>query len=187
VTVSMKRIGGVTAAIAVVLVAVWYAALIRPQRHDLSAAHKKYDAAATQASQLQQQVSTLQAVLRQVPADTAKLKVLDAALPTTEDLQDVLNMLHQSAVTSGVQLTSVAPSNTNSSSSSSGSSSSTGGSATKQIGLTMALSGQYPQVMTFITDLVHLNRVVVIDGATFSPNPTNGMTASLSARIFYAS
>jgi Tfp pilus assembly protein PilO len=106
----MKRIGGLTAAAAIVLIAVWYLSLFRPQQHELAAAHRRDAAAAQQASQLQQQVTSLQALEREIPADSARLKTVDAALPHTEDLQDVFSQLHQAATTSGVQLTTVSPS-----------------------------------------------------------------------------
>jgi Tfp pilus assembly protein PilO len=199
VTFTLKRIGGVTAAAAIVLIAVWYLSLLRPQQHKLAAANRQYAAAAKSASQLQQQVTSLQALERRVPADTARLKSLDAALPHTEDLQEVFTQLDQAATTSGVHLTAVSPSaptSVSASSSSAAGSSSAGSSSagsvasavsgTQQVGVTVTLTGTYSATMTFMNDLDHMSRVVVIDGASFSPAPGGSIGTTLTTRIFYA-
>jgi Tfp pilus assembly protein PilO len=179
----MRRIGAITAGTALLLIAVWYMALFRPQSSGLTKAHHAYAASAQEVAQLKQQVVSLQALERGIPSDKAKLNVLNAAVPSTTDLQDLLNQLHQSAVTSGVQLTSVSPSTA---SSSSGSDPSQSASAVKQLGLSMSLAGTYPQVMTFFKDLSYLSRVLVIDTATFSPSATGLVSTSVTGRAFYA-
>jgi Tfp pilus assembly protein PilO len=199
VTLSMKKIGGVTAAVAVVLIAVWYLSLFRPQQHELASAHRRDAAAAQQISQLNQQVTSLQALERDIPADTARLKTLDAAVPHTEDLQDVFNQLHQAATSSGVELTAISPSaptslsgtGTSSASPSSTSSSSSGTAAspaagTQQVGMTLVLNGSYGATVTFINDLAHLSRIVVVDGASFSPTGGSTIDTTLTTRIFYS-
>jgi Tfp pilus assembly protein PilO len=200
---SMKRIGGVTAAVAVVLIAVWYVSLFRPQQHQLASAHKRDAAAAQQIAQLNQQVTSLQALERDIPADTARLKTVNAALPQTEDLQDVFNQLHQAATFSGVELTAVSPaapaslagtgtssaspsSASSSSASSTSSGSSTAAAGTQQVGLTLSLTGTYGATMNFMNDLAHMSRIVVVDGASISPTQGGSIGTTLTTRIFYA-
>jgi Tfp pilus assembly protein PilO len=196
----MKRIGGITAGAAILLLIIWYIAVFRPQQHKLTNAHRQDAAAAQQVNQLQQQIVSLRTLEREIPADTARLKALDASLPQTEDLQDILNQLHQAAVTSNVQLTSVDPStaapvqsgsssgrSSSASSSAGGSSTATPAGTTMQVGVSMTMTGTYAATMTFMSDLAHMNRIVVVDSASFSPSANGGsIGTSLSTRIFYA-
>ncbi len=184
---SMKQIWGATAAAAAVLIVIWYLAVFSPQKHQLANAHRSYTAAAQQVAQLDQQISQLEVVEKQLPADNARLKVLDAAVPHTEDLQDVLVQLHSAATSSGVELTTVSPSAAvSTSSSATGSAATATAGGTQQISMGLSISGSFAQVMAFMTDLMHLQRVVVVDTATFSPSTGSTISSSLTTRIFYA-
>lgn len=177
-TVSIRRIWGVAAAAAVVLVLLWYVAIFRPENHHLTAAHKADAAAQAQITQLQQQVTKLEALKRQIPADNAKLSTLDAAVPATPDLKDVLDQLHNLATTTGCELTAVNPA-------SSGSSSAPA-SGPQSLSLTMSVSGSYPQLMAFFSGLSHLPRAVVVDGASIG-QAGGGLEAQITSQIFYSS
>lgn len=178
---STRRIGAVTAAAAVVVTLIWYVALFRPQSSHLKSANSAYDQAATQIAQLQAQVSSLEALERQIPADKVKLAALTAALPRTSDLQDALDQLHGLATGVGVQLAAVNPSTDASSSSSSSAS------GVRTVKMSLNLTGGYPQMMAFINGLDQMTRTVVVDSAAFGTTPDGSLTTSLSTRIFYAS
>lgn len=176
---SARRIGGVTAAAAVVLVLVWYLALFRPESSHLKAAHAQYTQATAQISKLQAEVRGLEALESQIPADKSKLAALTAALPRTSDLQDALNQLHGLATGTGVQLSAVNPTPDVG-----GTGTSAGGVSTVRMSLN--LSGGYSQTMGFITGLDQMTRTVVVDSATFGSTPDGNISTSLNARIFYA-
>ena len=181
--VSTKRIGVVTAAVAVVLVMAWYIALFRPQSSHLRTARSDYSAAQQQITQLQQQKVSLDAILREKPKDEATLAQLKTAVPTTPDLKTVLLQLHQLAVGSGVQLTVFNPSNPYASTGPSGA-----GSSAKAVTLSMTASGPYPAMTAFFTGLAHLPRDITVDTVSLGAGggTPSGLSASLSARMFYA-
>ncbi len=184
---SMKRIGGIAAAAAVVVLVIWYFALFRPETRDLSAAHKAHATAELKVSQLRNQVTQLDALKADIPADKAALSVLDAAVPSSPQLDTTLNQLHTVATASGVTLSAVSPSapaatpSGGSSSTASGSSPSTSG--TPSIGLTMSAGGSYAQIMSFLSGLASMPRTVVVTSLSISG--TSQLTAQITANIFY--
>lgn len=176
---STKRISGVTAAAAIVLLAIWYVALFHPETKQLTSAHRAHAAAEQQISSLQSQVSQLQVIERQIPADKKKYAVLTKALPDTPQLNTVLRQLHQAAVTSGAFLSSVNPTAPAAVASGSGPS----GGVSLQV--QMSATGSYAQLMRFLSLLATMPRVLVVDHLTLSGS-TSQMTANMQARIFYA-
>lgn len=180
-----RRIGFTALAAAVLLTLVWYAAVFRPQSAHLAKAHQAYATAHQQAASLQSKIVALKQLEKQIPADKARLQQLDAAVPAHADLQDLLNQLHLAASATGVELTTVGPASPYSGAPSSSPSSSTG---PKSLSLTMTVTGLYPGLMAFVSDLDQMPRAVVVDSANVSTGGTPGdLTASLAARIFYTS
>lgn len=183
--VSTRRITGVAAAAAVVLVLVWYVALFRPESHHLSSARQAYAAAEKQVSSLRQQVVSLEAIEKQIPADKARLAQLDAAVPHSPDLRGLLDQLHALATATGVVVTVVSPAApSNSTSTGSTAKSSLGGAQSTQVALT--LDGSYQQMAAFLTGLSSMARSVVVDGANISSS-RHGLAAQLTTQIFYTS
>lgn len=182
-TKSTRRIVGVTVAAAVVLVVAWYVALMSPQSHHLAAAHTARAAAVQKVGQLNSEVASLQAFVKQIPSDTARLAALQAAFPENPSLDSALNQLHSAAVGAGVKLSSVGPSapGVKAASAATSAPQSAGGPA---ITLSLNASGSYPEVMTFIRDLDSMPRVLVIDQLSLAG--TSQLTATIGARIFYA-
>lgn len=183
-SVATRRMGGLTAGVAIVLTIIWYMALFRPESSHLAAAHRDYAAAQQQVTKLQGQVTSLIALEKQIPADSQRLATYDAAVPSNPDLQDVLAQLHNAAIASGVQLSSVSPAAPPSAHSGS-SSSPSGGPPSVQ--LTMSASGAYGQLMAFITQLTQMPRTVVVNSASIGQGTGGALTATMTATIFYAS
>ena len=187
---STKRISAIAAAAALILVVGWYLALFSPEHKKLSAAHKAHAAAEQQISSLNSQVLQLQALEKQIPADTKRYASLSAAVPDRPQLDAVLTQLHQIATASGVLLSSVGPSAPTSTSSGGGSQSSSSGSQSTAGGppvITMSLSatGTYGQLMRFLSELASIPRVFVVDHLGLAGSG-NQMSASINGRIFYA-
>ncbi len=83
-----------------------------------------------------------------------------------------------------MSLSSVGPSNPSGSSKSSSSSSSSG---VPNIPLTLAISGTYGQVTSFITAVNAMPRTLVIDSVNISKSGDTGtLDGSLSTTLFYA-
>jgi Tfp pilus assembly protein PilO len=181
---SIRKIATVAAAVALALVVVWYGALWRPQTHALGVAHQAQAAAAQQVGQLNSQVAQLQVTARQIPADTKRLQVLDAALPQSPSLDSALAQLHQAATVTGVTLASVGPSTPAAASGATGASATSASAAGPAITLTMSASGSYGQLTSFLTQLTSMPRTVVVDQVQLAG--TKLITASITARMFYA-
>jgi Tfp pilus assembly protein PilO len=178
---STRRIGAVTGAVAVVLLLIWYAALLRPQMAHARAAHAATAAAEAKSRQLQAEIVSLRTLVKDVPADKARLATYEAAVPATPDLNDLLVQLHADATTAGVSLTSVTPGSPTTSSTPN---QSTLPGDVKALSVPMAISGPYHGIVAFLTRLTAMPRVVVVDGLDLSP-VNGGLTASLTVRVFY--
>lgn len=184
-TLSNRRIPLIAGAAAVFLVVVWYLLLWGPETKKLAAAHKAHAAAVQQVGQLDDQVGQLNGLVKQIPADTSRLAKDEAALPDNPHLDQALNLLHQAAVASGVNLTSVAPTappvSSTGSAAQSGGPSAAGGPA---ITLNLSVQGGVGQITAFLSALSNLPRTVVVDKFSLS-NGSPG-SASITARIFYS-
>jgi Tfp pilus assembly protein PilO len=185
------RIGAIAGIAALFLAVIWFFALFQPESHHLKAAHADRAAADAKGQTLTAEIASLKALQKQGPQDRAALATLKQAVPDTPDLSDALGQLHNAATTSGVQLSSVsptAPPTASAAGSSSASSSATGqqSSGPASISISMTGTGSYQQVISFMTLLDKMARTVVLDQVDVSNGNANGVTANLTARIFYA-
>ena len=183
-SMSTRRIGLISVGAALLLTLVWYVALFRPQSNHMKAADQAYSSAQQQAQSLQTKVAALEVLQKQIPADKAALQKLDAAMPTSPDLRDVLNQLHSIASADGVDLTTFSPGQPKSSSTS-GAASSASGAGPQSLTLSMSVSGPYPSLMSFVTSLDSMPRTVVVDSVTVSAGSAGKLTANLAGRAFY--
>lgn len=194
-TITTRRLAAISAGVAVVLMLVWYAALFRPQSHQLQSAHARYTAAEQQISQLQSQVAQLEQWEKEKPADQAKLAQLDAMVPTAPDLHSILTELNAAAISTGCQLSTLNPSNpftaTHGPGSGPGSTSSAGA---QSIQITMTVAGDYPQLHGFLTALEQMPRSLLVDTINITSSSSSGpaqaskqLQANITARVFYAS
>jgi Tfp pilus assembly protein PilO len=183
-TTTTRRIAVIAAAAAVLAVVVWYLALYRPQSHALASAHRARAAAEQKIDQLHSQVAALRAEVKHIPSDTARLAILNAALPKSPSLDTALDQLHRTATAAGVVLSAVGPSAPAAATHAAGGSpSSPAGSNNPAITLNMSATGSYPQLMTFLRGLATMPRALVVDQLSLSGS--SQLTASISARIFY--
>ncbi len=185
---STRRIVVVAAASAVVLILIWYMALMRPQAHDLATAHKAHAAAEQKIDSLDSQIASLQALVKQVPADRVRLQALHAALPDTPSLDSALDQLHQAAASAGVTISAVSPSTPTSTtagkSASTSSSQMLPGGPAITLGVTAA--GSYPALMTFLRAMDGMPRALTIDSLSLASGAGPELSADISARVFYA-
>ena len=182
---SNRRLQMIAGAAALVIVVAWYFLLWGPESKSLKSAHKAHAAAEQQVSQLNGQVSTLNGLLQQIPADNAKFAQLQANLPDNPQLDQALNELHQAAIQTGVTLSQLAPSTPPGAAASGGQSSSAQAGSTPSITLGMTAVGNFNQVLAFLSALDGMPRTVVVDKVSLSGG-NNSSSANISARIFYA-
>ena len=167
---------------ALVLIVAWYFLLLSPEMKKVKSAHKAHAAAEQQIGQLQSQVSQLQAWVKQIPQDNARFAQLEAALPDNPQLDQALILIHQAAASSGVAVTSLAP--TAPGKSAGGQASQSAGPGAPSIAVSVTAQGGGAQIKAFLGALQGLPRTVVIDNVALGGGST--VTANISARIFYA-
>jgi len=175
-----------------VLVAGWFL-LIAPE-------HSKAAEVRSQTAEQQSTNSTLQTKLQMLksqaeglPAQQRALSRLTAALPSDPRLPDLVRTLTSRAGTAGVDLVQISPGqpedvvDATSSATTSGTTGTTGSDTTggqstdtsaaagsvnglKAVPLTLAVSGDYAQLVRFVNLLEGLNRPLLVTGFTLGPN-----------------
>lgn len=178
--VTVKQLAAVAGVAAVVLLAVWYMALFKPQSHKLTVAHKADAAAKVQISSLHQQVIQLQALEKEIPSDNAKLGHYQQAVPNSPQLSASIRSIQQAATGAGVTLNSLAPA-VPTSTSGSGKSAVAGA---QTIPVTIAAQGTYAGLTAFMSALTSMPRTLVI-GSTSLAGTGSKMTLSIGASMYY--
>lgn len=177
----MQRIG-IFAGIAIaILVAAWFLLIFRPESKKLSTAHQAKAAAEQKASQLQDQVQSLDHLVTLVPADKTAFAGLQQHLPDNPQLPAALDQLQADALSTGVQLQSVNPT-------APAAPGSSGQTASGPAAITFAITavGSYQQDMAFLTTLNNSARTFVTDHLSLAGGGTGRLNMSMSVRMFYA-
>ena len=174
--VTSKRIGVIAGAAALLVLAIWYLALMSPQSHKLAADHRATAAANQQAAQLETQAAQLKALEVKLPQDRAKLTKYQQAITDTPELANAIDQVQSAADRTGVALNSFGPG-----SAQAGASAAPGG---PSIAITMSAAGNYAQLMSFITALDSMQRTLVINNLNISGTGQK-LSAQISSNIFY--
>lgn len=180
-----QRIGLVTLGTAILLTVVWYFALWSPQGHALTKARQAHAAANAKVSQLHGQVSSLQALEKEIPSDRAKLIQYTAAVPDGPELASAIDQIQSAAASSHVTLSSIGPSGAPSAKTSTTQTTS----GAQQLAVSLSATGTYPEMTSFITALDNMKRTLVITNISLSGSNAGGqssISASISSYIFYA-
>lgn len=178
--ISVKQLGIVTGVAASVLVAIWYLALFSPQTHKLSNTRKADATARVQISGLQQQVSQLQSLVKEIPADRAKLAQYQQAIPSDPQLSKAIRSIQAAATNTGTVMSSLAPSMP----SGTGSAASGGVPGATTIPVSISASGSYSSLMAFVQALNAMPRTLVVKSISLG-GTGNTMTASLTSEIYF--
>lgn len=118
---------------------------------------------------LQADLASLQ-TLRDDPAEVARLAALRKSIPTTADLADLLGLLRATADESGVTLASVAP----------GAPIAASAGASTSIPLAISATGQYFDLVRFLFELEHLERLMKVSSISVQAESQGGQLLSLS-------
>lgn len=178
-SVSAKQLGLVTGGIALVLLVIWYMALIQPQGHSLKKAQSAERANQTQISALNQQVQQLQSLVKEIPADKVKLATYQQAIPSSPQLSTAIRSIQAAASSAGVVMGQLAPVKPTGAS---GASSGVGGA--EAIPVSLSASGTYNQMVTFMKALVAMPRTLVIQSVALS-GQGSVMNLSLTSDIYF--
>ena len=179
-----RRIQMIAFGAALLLVVAWYFLLWSPESKSLKSARKAHSAAVAQVGQLNSQVGSLQGLVKQIPQDDLKFAQLEQALPDNPELDQALNLLHQTAVQTGVTVSNLAPSTPAGAVANGTQASSPQAGGSPAITLGMTAQGTLGQVRNFLAALESMPRTLVVDKLTLSTGAIS--TANITARIFYA-
>jgi Tfp pilus assembly protein PilO len=180
VTLTTRRLAGLTVAAAAVLLLVWYMAFWRVEVSHLQSARASYHAAQDQITSLEQQQASLKAIVSHKAADAARLTALNAAVPSTADLTTMLNQLHQLATATGIQVTAVNPTSPPKAATSASAS------GLQNVQITITGTGTYDQLRTFLSSLATMPRTVIANSLSVAQASGPQLTMNLTAEIFYA-
>lgn len=181
-TVTSKQLGIATAAVALVLVAIWYLALLSPQTHKLAVTRQENIAAQNQISDLNQQIQQLTALEKEIPADQAKLNHYKQAIPSDPALSSAIRSIQAAATDTGVEMSSLNPTvPTNASAPSAAG----GVAGATTIPVTISAAGTYSQVMAFLRALDAMPRTVIVQSFDLG-GTAEKLTASIAADIYFS-
>ncbi len=154
------------------IIAVWYLVLWSPQGASLTQARAGETAAVQKEASLKSQVAALQRQRALLPALQAKLATVNEAIPTTPDIDKVIDDVNAVVLSSGVSITSLTPPQA--------------GATTGALTLTIAVGGTYFQLVDFINKLNAMPRLAVVDGFGLgTPDKATGVIGtSITARVF---
>ncbi len=136
----------------VVVLAAWYLLLWRPAGNDLAAADERYEVARSTNAELRSQIARLQERELEAPALQSELNVLRAAIPEEPQEAELLLILDDAAVESGVSLLSVTTSDPVADPSGLGS-----------FQAQVLGSGGYFQVLDFLNRIAATQRIILVD------------------------
>jgi Tfp pilus assembly protein PilO len=186
------------------LLAVWYLLLWSPQSASLKVARISASTALQNEASLKTQVAALQKQRIHLPALQAQLVQQQLAIPATPLIDKFLDQLNAAAIGSGVSVLSFSPTApvvaarataVTTPTTVAGAAKVTAtttpavavaASPATSIGLTLSVSGSYPQLVDFINRLTRLPRLTIVDGIIFAApsDKAKPMSASITARVF---
>ena len=172
----------------VALVGIWYAFLFSPQSHSLKNAHAAAAAADTKAAGLRSQIAALQQEKAQLPANSAKLDTLKAALPDTPALDKLIDDINSAATDTGVDWQMISPTKPSTYTAGSPQAVATGlPGGMQSVAVTMQVNGAYKQVTDFVNRLTSMSRLLDVTNVNLQGVGTAApkTTAQLTTQIFY--
>jgi Tfp pilus assembly protein PilO len=189
-----QRISVIAGTVVVFMLLGWYVAFWRPATSHLSKAHATESAAQARQAVLDSQLARLVALERALPTSERELRASEPALPVSISVDTAIDQVNAIAVRDHISWTNEGQSVAGASSSTAGGSSSAGasaspsttGSGNSTLDLTMDVSGTYAHMSTFITDLEHRPRLVVIDSLSYAP-AQRLVAVTIAARAFFDS
>lgn len=176
-----------------VLVLVWWFAVLSPKRHATAEARSETAAAEARGRELEQTIVRLRDLDRNRPQIEADLRALNAAIPATPDLATFILSANEIAASAGVDFLSIAPSPP--------AAATTAGGPTS-IALAIQVTGDFFSVVDYLNRLEDLERIVVVDditlaaggggaagaagatGATGAAADPSALSVTLAARMF---
>ncbi len=168
---------------AVVITALWFFLLWKPQGDDLSKAKSDRAAAQAKADQLSGQL----AHLKKLEANAAVLErdraLLAAAIPSSDQLDAFILSTNEKATAAGVSFVSVSPQQPGTGAAPAGAAASASG--PQSVGLQIQVTGDYFAILRFLEAVRDGDRLITVDSFSLSKGGEgNQMSASIGGRMF---
>lgn len=186
---SASRRWVVLAAVAAVLVlAVGWLLVVKPQNSKVSDLHTQTDAANAQNAQLLTQISALQSEQSQLPQEQLALQKFSTEIPDSAAEPTLVRQFTSAARTAGVDLVSISPGTatavTAAAPAATGQTLSTAPASTEaldQLPISLAVVGSYANVEAFFNVLEKLPRALIVTQFTVCPEGTSTIGSPCSA------
>jgi Tfp pilus assembly protein PilO len=175
-----RRLPVVAGVLVAVLFIGWYVAIWRPASGHLRTAHAAIAAAQAAGVKLDGQRAGLLALQRTLPGLGAQLRAGEKALPVAASIDQVIDQINAICVRDAISWT-------DESQTLSAAATSTSDAGSAVLALTLSVTGNYPNMVAFITDLGHLPRLIVVDSLDYAPGDGTAVTVTIAARAFYDS
>ena len=179
-----RRVLGIGAGGAALLLLLWYFLLWSPQGKNIDDARERKETAEQQAQELTVRLDRLREQKRTEAATRGQIELLRVAIPDQPNLAQFILDANDAATRSGIDFLSVSPTPPAAATTPVAGATST----PAEIRLALSITGGYFQVIDFVNRLNELPRLVVIDtlGVTASGEATQ-LSVQLAARMFVSS
>jgi Tfp pilus assembly protein PilO len=176
----------IVVAASVAIVGLWYVALFSPQSKSIQKANSEAATANIQADSLRSQIAVLQQEKLQLPASTAKLATLKAALPDTPALDKLIDDINGAANQAGVDWQTISPTKPASYTSGATQTSSGGFAGGMQsVTVTLQVNGTNHQILDFVTKLSGISRLIDVTSFNLSNSSGPRSGGQLTTQIFF--
>lgn len=182
-----KRVIAIAVAASVVLIGIWYVAVFSSQSKSVKKAHAQESAAQAQAASLRSQIGVLQREKVDLPASTAKLTTLKAALPDTPALDKLIDDINTAAATTGIDWQTVTPTKPATFAAGSAQAVSAGFPGGMQsVTVALQVNGLYKQITDFVVKLNGMSRLLDVGSINLTGvGGTAKSTAQITTQIFF--
>jgi Type II secretion system (T2SS), protein M subtype b len=199
-----RRTPLIAGTVVIVLLLAWYVAVWRPAGTASTRAVASKAAVAVLRKQLEDGLAGLLTMQRTLPAQEAQQRLGETEVPTSPSVDTLIDQI--SSIASADQITwtnesqtlgtasaaavATTTATTSTSATTTGSSTSTvpmsatPASGDTPLAFTLAVSGSYPAMTKFITDLEHRPRLIVIDTLNYAPTG-RAISVTITGRAFY--
>jgi Tfp pilus assembly protein PilO len=164
---------------AVVLTGIWFFLLWKPAGASLDEARVEKVAAEQKASELQTRLGHLQLLEKNAAKLEASKALLATAIPQADKLDEFILQVNERATKAGVSFVSVSPTPP-----AAAAGVGVAASGPMNIGLQIQVTGDYFQLLNFMTELRDGPRLVTVDSFSLSKGEGNKLSGSIGGRMF---
>jgi Tfp pilus assembly protein PilO len=190
----------ITAVVVLVILAGGYLLFVKSEKSKVSDLKTQTDAQLQQNQILLTQISSLQSLAKQLPAQQQALAKFSTLIPDSPDEPTLIRQLSSAARGAGIDLKSIAPSGGTAvstapaaGSQSLGAPSAAGGATPLQLysmSISLTITGSYANVESFFQSLERMPRAILVDTFSLSPSTDaatgrTDLSVTMTTKVFY--